>query len=1740
MLSIAGILESLRSLLGMFCMPAVAKSKEPQSVVSHKLPSRLALRSTWAERVSPGFPCALGTLSLLLFVGSLFADPTTSEQAERIVSTFLQVDESPLELELAGQIDRVEEFRDGTNTPVYYVVYMKPSGFMIVSADDWIEPIIAFAQSGVFDPSANRPLSALVNRDLGGRVARVRALQSLRGKDVNSYQDIARAKDKWTSLLNSKASTVNTSLTSISDVRVAPLIQSRWGQTGVCGQRFYNYFTPEQYPAGCVATAMAQLMRFHQYPSASSGTPCFEIQIDGIPETWCLRGGDGAGGAYDWALMPFVPDCGFTDAERQAIGSLCHDAGVSVGMSYTPGGSGASLGRATLELQNTFAYSNVRSGKHWDGSGWGNIGEALNTLANPNLDAGYPVMLGIAGDGVEAHAVLADGYGYHISTLYHHLNMGWNGSSDAWYNLPVIETAGGTYTSVLQCEYNIWPLGTGEIISGFVANRDGNPISDVIVTAEAGEGTIYQSQTNSNGVYALAHIPSWTSYTVRARKAGYAFMLQSASTGYSSSGGFPGPQCGNVWGVDFIDADPVPPIAEDGNFALAVNTPLEIQLEAVDYDGLPDPPAEICFTIASLPNSGSLSNPGGGLIDSVPYTLSANGDSVMYTPDLDYSGPDSFHFVANDGGNPPTGGASNTATVTLMIYQTVFFVDGSATGANNGTSWTNAFNDLQTALTVAAGSTGLVEEFWVAAGVYTPDPLGSDRTASFELTEDVQLYGGFSGGEMVRDDRDPAENVTVLSGDLNNDDLPDFTNHWENSYHVVIADQVSASTVIDGFAIQGGNAYDEPGSGSPSRGSGGGLQVLSGSPRITNCVFRDNIARDGGAAWVDANVIFRNCAFINNRAWAGEGGGAVFDWGNQPTELINCFFAGNSTNADGGGLFVLAGVANHQRVVNCVFTGNSARQGGAISCWSSNASLLNCTLNGNSASDRGGGMVTNFSANPAVTNCILWGNTDSSGAGPSSQISGGDYGGTATVTYSCIQGGWAGPGGDGNINSDPLFMDMDGPDDILGTVDDDLRLLAAISPCIDAASNAGVPEDIADLDGDGDTSEPTPFDIADGRRFADDPAVPDTGSGVQPIVDMGAHEIDPLGDYDQDGVLNGEDNCPDDANVNQEDLDNDGTGDACDNCPNDPNKTEPSICGCGTPDTDTDEDDTPDCNDNCPDDPNVGQEDFDGDGAGDVCDPCPLDNPDDTDGDGVCDSDDLCLGDDATGDTDNDGVCDSSDPCPFDNPDDTDGDGLCDSDDNCPNDPNVGQEDGDADGVGDVCDPCPLDNPDDTDEDGICQSVDNCPNDPNVGQEDGDGDGVGDVCDPCPLDNPDDTDGDGVCNSTDPCPLDNPDDPDGDGICQSDDNCLDDPNSGQEDGDSDGVGDACDPCPLDNPDDPDGDTVCQSDDNCPLLSNTGQGDIDGDQVGDACDNCPNDANPSQTNSDGDSHGDACDNCPLLDNELQTNSDSDTHGDVCDNCPLVDNEAQTNSDGDTLGDACDNCPLVDNETQTNSDGDTHGDACDNCPTVDNESQIDSDGDGSGDPCDLCVGNDATGDYDGDGICDDTDPCPTPVLSSAVSRKTHTGAGDWDIDVGAGDIESRSAQLGTANPNQLLIIATFDIDIAMFGGAEEGAVLTDVGTVVSAEQADFRVVEIIVTDLPFNTQVNLTFPGVVEMWSMDPVTACESVLCVRVIVGDYDNLGRTNFTDFARVKRPGRTSTVAAGQTSPTSPASKTPA
>lgn len=499
---------------------------------------------------------------LLLSISLLQAQPTSKAQVKQIVTNWLQLEVKPLSTSMNSTIAAIESFSDinVSSEVLYYVVSLSPEGYVVVSGDDLVEPIIAFSSGGKYVDSTDNPMSALIKSDIPFRVKYERDLEEQRVQKSsayasNSYKNIA--KDKWDYLSEAEETSTITKEDSISDVYVEPLVLTQWNQkTESGGENCYNLYTPNNYYSGCVATAFAQILRYFEYPNTSVGTTSFDITVDGSATTKNLLGGDGSGGAHNWGLMSYGPAIPDSDS-RTAIGRLMNDTGVSVEMSYTSGGSGASTSDIANSLVNTFSYDNAFYGNNYnnDTEEYDNIETTdRENMINTNLDAGLPVALAIRGDS-GGHAILSDGYGYNINTQYHHLNMGWGGSQDAWYNLPNIDDDNFGFTSITAIVYNIYTTGTGEIISGRVVDDNGAPLQGASVSAGG-----YSVTTNDKGIYALVHLSSDTTYTVDVAKDGYIFNSQSievgTSTGMVYDGGW-STNVGNRWAVDFTGTIPI-------------------------------------------------------------------------------------------------------------------------------------------------------------------------------------------------------------------------------------------------------------------------------------------------------------------------------------------------------------------------------------------------------------------------------------------------------------------------------------------------------------------------------------------------------------------------------------------------------------------------------------------------------------------------------------------------------------------------------------------------------------------------------------------------------------------------------------------------------------------------------------------------------------------------------------------------------------------------------------------------------------------------------------------------------------------------------------------------------------------------------------------------------------------------------------------------------------------------------
>ncbi len=285
------------------------------------------------------------------------------------------------------------------------------------------------------------------------------------------------------------------------------------------------------------------------------------------------------------------------------------------------------------------------------------------------------------------------------------------------------------------------------------------------------------------------------------------------------------------------------------------------------------------------------------------------------------------------------GGTGNDVVLSQCPPAGTLYVNASAAGNNDGTSWTDAFPDLQDALSLA-NTCSNITEIWVAAGTYKPTS-GTDRTISFVMKNNLAIYGGFDGTETLLSQRDWVANVTTLNGDIGTqgDDA-------DNSIHVIFNDNngLNSSAMLDGFTITKGNANDST---SPYGQSGGGMMNATSSPAISNCIFIGNTGdvTGGGMGNQNSNPTITSCTFDGNFTASfggGGGGGGIYNDNSSPT-IKNCSFTDNNSGfSQGGGIHNVNGSSS--QIVNCLFLNNSSLLfGGGVFNDGSSPTITNCS-----------------------------------------------------------------------------------------------------------------------------------------------------------------------------------------------------------------------------------------------------------------------------------------------------------------------------------------------------------------------------------------------------------------------------------------------------------------------------------------------------------------------------------------------------------------------------------------------------------------------------------------------------------------------------------------------------------------------------------------------------------------------------------------------------------------------------
>ncbi|MFK7936669.1 MAG: right-handed parallel beta-helix repeat-containing protein, partial [Saprospiraceae bacterium] len=266
------------------------------------------------------------------------------------------------------------------------------------------------------------------------------------------------------------------------------------------------------------------------------------------------------------------------------------------------------------------------------------------------------------------------------------------------------------------------------------------------------------------------------------------------------------------------------------------------------------------------------------------------------------------------------------------------YVSATASGSGDGTSWENAYTELQAALDDETAT-----EVWVATGIYSTAAVGRDSLAVYTITRPLNLYGGFAGTESAIEDRDIAANVTTLSGDIAGDDLPDdvSTNRTDNSFHILYVDSLlTTPVVVDGITFSGGQ-----------------------SAGTNNSLLRN---RSGAGVLALSTVNVSNCTFTNNFAFSGAGVYLIFGASNSVVE--NCTFTKNTATSQSAG--VMMNTLSNVQVRNCVFDDNTTNRGVVYPLFSDNISISNCLFINNNNNDGFSAGIFNWqSTNFKLSDC---------------------------------------------------------------------------------------------------------------------------------------------------------------------------------------------------------------------------------------------------------------------------------------------------------------------------------------------------------------------------------------------------------------------------------------------------------------------------------------------------------------------------------------------------------------------------------------------------------------------------------------------------------------------------------------------------------------------------------------------------------------------------------------------------
>ncbi|MBC7774610.1 MAG: thiol protease/hemagglutinin PrtT [Phycisphaerae bacterium] len=375
---------------------------------------------------------------VLAFVCSFSAvgQSVSIEEAARVALNFISKVSGGHEKEPLREVFQIIPIIDKQDT-LYFAINLEPASFVLVSADKSARPIIGYSKNGFYDPNGGNPAFQAFMDPFREEMKVIKSRKSSKKNQNWAY---------WQKYLSNDA---GSAAERSGGASVGPLLTTRWNQT-----MFYNDLCPAdaniplypssnyngRVPAGCVAIAMAQVLRYYKYPNFGSDT-----------YTYDAGGGYGMQSAdftknYDWSQMPDA-----LNAPNNEVAKLIKDCGVSVNMAYGPQGSTAFNTAIPYALDHFFGYDSPKHVPLINGEGL--IMDELNHL-RPVIYAGCNGFLGGGG----CHCWVCDGYYIDDQGLpFFHMNWGWGGAEDGFFALNKLDTKDNG-------NYNFWHTATTRII----------------------------------------------------------------------------------------------------------------------------------------------------------------------------------------------------------------------------------------------------------------------------------------------------------------------------------------------------------------------------------------------------------------------------------------------------------------------------------------------------------------------------------------------------------------------------------------------------------------------------------------------------------------------------------------------------------------------------------------------------------------------------------------------------------------------------------------------------------------------------------------------------------------------------------------------------------------------------------------------------------------------------------------------------------------------------------------------------------------------------------------------------------------------------------------------------------------------------------------------------------------------------------------------------------------------------